>query len=139
MARIGFVGLGNMGLPMAVNLCRAGHEVVGFDLSGAAMAGLEAAGGRLAADAPGVAAGADMLITMLPASRHVREVWLGGLAAAARAIALSQSCSLVRSSSPRSRATFSPLFGSPPCGLSSSISLPVPPPLPPLPSRSNSS
>jgi 3-hydroxyisobutyrate dehydrogenase len=95
MARIGFVGLGNMGLPMAVNLCRAGHEVVGFDLSADAMAGLEAAGGRLAANAPGVAAGADMVITMLPASRHVREVWLGGLAAAAREDAIFIDCSTI--------------------------------------------
>ncbi len=95
MARIGFVGLGNMGLPMAVNLRRAGHDVAGFDLNPAAMAALEAAGGTAAADAPAVAAGADVIITMLPASRHVREVWLGGLAAAAGPEAVFIDCSTI--------------------------------------------
>ncbi len=95
MARLGFVGLGNMGLPMAVNLRRAGHEVVGFDLNPTAVAALEAAGGEAAANAPAAAKGSDVVITMLPASRHVREVWLGGLAAAARPEAIFIDCSTI--------------------------------------------
>jgi len=91
MARIGFVGLGNMGLPMARNLARAGHDVAGFDLDPAAM---QALGGG-AASAAEAAAGADVVITMLPAGRHVREVWLGGLAAAAPAHAIFIDCSTI--------------------------------------------
>ncbi len=52
MARIGFVGLGNMGMPMARNLQRAGHAVTGFDISPAAMAAARAAGIPTAASAP---------------------------------------------------------------------------------------
>jgi 3-hydroxyisobutyrate dehydrogenase len=80
-ARIGFIGLGNMGAPMAANLLKAGHQVVGYDLNAAALAGLTAAGGTVAASAAEAATGADIIITMLPAGEHVREVWLhqGGL------------------------------------------------------------
>src|SRR3954468_4172174 len=81
MAIIGFIGLGNMGAPMAANLVKAGHTVTGYDLSQPAMAALEAAGGKLAASASDAAHGAEIVITMLPAGEHVREVWLhqGGL------------------------------------------------------------
>ena len=81
MARIGFIGLGNMGAPMAANLLKAGHQVAGYDLNAAAMTGLVVAGGRAAASAAEAAGGADIIITMLPAGGHVREVWLhqGGL------------------------------------------------------------
>ncbi|MDE2007423.1 MAG: 3-hydroxyisobutyrate dehydrogenase [Rhodospirillales bacterium] len=87
MARIGFIGLGNMGLPMASNLVRAGHSVTGFDLSEAARAAFVAAGGAVAASAAEAAAGAEAILTMLPAGEHVREVWLhqGGLIEAAKA------------------------------------------------------
>jgi 3-hydroxyisobutyrate dehydrogenase len=81
MARIGFIGLGNMGAPMAANLVKAGHTVIGYDIVPAAMQALAAAGGKTAASAAEAAKGADVVITMLPAGEHVREVWLhqGGL------------------------------------------------------------
>jgi 3-hydroxyisobutyrate dehydrogenase len=75
MARIGFIGLGNMGLPMAQNLVKAGHQVEGFDLSGAQVEKLVAAGGAAAASVKNAAARADIIITMLPAGQHVREVY----------------------------------------------------------------
>ncbi|HXT82095.1 MAG TPA: 3-hydroxyisobutyrate dehydrogenase [Acetobacteraceae bacterium] len=81
MARIGFVGLGNMGAPMAANLVKAGHAVTGYDLNSAALDSLRAAGGQTAGSAAEAARGADVVITMLPAGEHVRDVWLhqGGL------------------------------------------------------------
>ncbi|WP_027283938.1 3-hydroxyisobutyrate dehydrogenase [Rubritepida flocculans] len=75
MARIGFIGLGNMGLPMARNLARQGHEVLGFDISPAARAAAAAAGIPLAASAPEAASGAGFVLTMLPAGEHVRAAW----------------------------------------------------------------
>ncbi|MBV7316810.1 3-hydroxyisobutyrate dehydrogenase [Shewanella sp. NIFS-20-20] len=77
MASIGFIGLGNMGGPMAVNLLKAGHTVTGFDLSQAAMSQFASQGGLLARTACGAAAGADILITMLPAGKHVLNLYLG--------------------------------------------------------------
>ena len=72
--QVAFVGLGNMGLPMALNLVRAGHAVRGFDLSAPALASLAAAGGVAASSVAAAAAGADVLITMLPAGPQVRAV-----------------------------------------------------------------
>ncbi|EZQ18725.1 3-hydroxyisobutyrate dehydrogenase [Halopseudomonas bauzanensis] len=76
--KIGFLGLGNMGGPMAHNLLKAGHELTVFDLSAAAVANLVEAG---ASAAPSIAAlaGSDveMIITMLPAAQHVKGVYLG--------------------------------------------------------------
>jgi 3-hydroxyisobutyrate dehydrogenase len=86
MAKIGFIGLGNMGLPMAQNLIKAGHAVSGFDLSEYATERLATGGGARAASAAEACAGAETVITMLPAGDHVREVYLGAggvLAAAA--------------------------------------------------------
>src|SRR5580692_12401463 len=85
MAKIGFIGLGNMGAPMAANLLKAGYQVTGYDLSAPALAALAAAGGTAAASAAEAASGAEIIITMLPAGEHVREVWLhqGGLIEAA--------------------------------------------------------
>ena len=77
MARIGFIGLGNMGLPMAQNLIKAGHQVEGVDVSQAATDKLKGAGGAVAETAKIAAARADVVITMLPAGQHVREVYLG--------------------------------------------------------------
>ena len=77
MARIGFIGLGNMGLPMAQNLLKAGHAVSGFDVSKAQVDALAASGGTAAASAKAAATGAEIVITMLPAGQHVREVYLG--------------------------------------------------------------
>jgi 3-hydroxyisobutyrate dehydrogenase len=81
MATIGFIGLGNMGAPMAANLVRAGHTVNGFDLNPAALQALSAAGGNTAASAADAVKGASVVITMLPAGQHVRDVYLhqGGL------------------------------------------------------------
>ncbi|GIL41304.1 3-hydroxyisobutyrate dehydrogenase [Roseiterribacter gracilis] len=77
MAKIAFVGLGNMGLPMAQNLVKAGHQVIGVDLSPVACEALHAAGGQVATSAAQAADGAELLITMLPAGKHVRSVLLG--------------------------------------------------------------
>jgi 3-hydroxyisobutyrate dehydrogenase len=77
MARIGFIGLGNMGLPMAQNLIKAGHQVEGVDVNPAAIAKLKAAGGAVDESAKGAASRADVVITMLPAGEQVRDVYLG--------------------------------------------------------------
>ncbi len=81
MAVIGFIGLGNMGAPMAANLVKAGHTVSGFDLNPAALEALIQAGGTAAPSATDAVRGADVVISMLPAGEHVRQVWLhqGGL------------------------------------------------------------
>lgn len=85
MATIGFIGLGNMGGPMAANLVKAGHRVTGYDPVLEAVERFAAAGGLKAAQAADVAAGAEAIVTMLPSGRQVREVYLGpgGLIAAA--------------------------------------------------------
>lgn len=97
MARIGFVGLGNMGLPMARNLVRAGHEVAGYDLSAAAMDAAAEAGIIRAQSAADAARGAGFVITMLPAGTHVRDAWLGagGMADAAAPDAVLLDCSTI--------------------------------------------
>jgi 3-hydroxyisobutyrate dehydrogenase len=81
MATIGFIGLGNMGGPMAANLVKAGHTVTGYDLNPAALDALAKAGGKVANSAADAVTGASVVITMLPAGEHVREVYLhqGGL------------------------------------------------------------
>ena len=86
MPTIGFIGLGHMGLPMARNLIKAGHTVVGFDVSTAAVAALAAAGGHAATSIGKAVAEADHVITMLPEGRHVRAVHMdqGGVFAAAK-------------------------------------------------------
>ncbi|MCC6775350.1 MAG: 3-hydroxyisobutyrate dehydrogenase [Hyphomicrobiales bacterium] len=90
MARIGFIGLGNMGLPMAQNLIKSGHAVQGFDLSADASARLRESGGVAAASVTAACDGAEFVLTMLPAGAHVREVYLGdgGVLASAAAGAL---------------------------------------------------
>src|SRR4051794_14932045 len=94
MARIGFIGLGNMGLPMAQNLLHAGHQVEGVDLSQAATDKLKAAGGAVAETAKIAAARADVVITMLPAGQHVREVYLhNGIVENANPVTLLIDCS----------------------------------------------
>eukprot|EP00440_Ansanella_granifera_P009766 gb/GFBE01010585.1/.p1 GENE.gb/GFBE01010585.1/~~gb/GFBE01010585.1/.p1 ORF type:complete len:328 (+),score=70.27 gb/GFBE01010585.1/:1-984(+) len=76
-APLGFVGLGNMGGPMAKNLLKAGHEVVAFDVSENNLASFVAAGGRAAKSPVEVASAAKTVVTMLPANAHVLEVYLG--------------------------------------------------------------
>lgn len=75
MTRIAFIGLGNMGGGMAANQARAGHEVVAYDLSPAALERAVAAGCRAAVSVGEAVAGAEVVITMLPAGPHVREVY----------------------------------------------------------------
>ena len=77
MATITFIGLGNMGGPMASNLVKAGHEVTVFDLSKEAVAALVSEGATSADTAHEAAAGAECVITMLPAGQHVEAVYLG--------------------------------------------------------------
>jgi 3-hydroxyisobutyrate dehydrogenase len=75
MASIAFIGLGNMGGPMAVNLVRAGHNVIGFDLVPAALEAARGEGVRIAPSAADAVSGAEVVITMLPAGKHVVAVW----------------------------------------------------------------
>ncbi|HUL08363.1 MAG TPA: 3-hydroxyisobutyrate dehydrogenase [Candidatus Acidoferrum sp.] len=77
MARIGFVGLGNMGLPMARNLVAAGHAVHAFDMAAPAVEKAVAAGAVAAADLVAAISGASVVLTMLPAGQQVRDVYLG--------------------------------------------------------------
>src|SRR2546423_5683009 len=77
MATIGFIGLGNMGAPMAANLLKAGHQVIGYDLVASARAALEERGGRAATSAAEAAAAGEIVITMLPAGPQVRGGYLG--------------------------------------------------------------
>ena len=76
MAKIAFIGLGNMGGPMAQNLVKAGHTVIGADVSAEAIERLVAAGGQAAAKLGSAAAEADVVITMLPSGREVSEIYL---------------------------------------------------------------
>lgn len=78
MATIAFIGLGNMGGPMAANLAKAGHQVHGFDLSAEALANLQQAGGTPANSVAEAVVPADVVVTMLPAGKHVRAVYTEG-------------------------------------------------------------
>ncbi|CAL8476464.1 3-hydroxyisobutyrate dehydrogenase [Caballeronia sp. S22] len=75
--KIGFIGLGHMGGPMAANLLKAGHAVTAFDLVPDALDAAKAAGATLAASPRAAAEGAEVVITMLPAAQHVKSVYLG--------------------------------------------------------------
>ncbi|CAN5297741.1 3-hydroxyisobutyrate dehydrogenase [soil metagenome] len=75
MTSIAFIGLGNMGGPMAANLVRAGHKVTGFDLVPAAIAQAKVDGVTIAAKAVDAMKDAEVIITMLPAGKHVVSVW----------------------------------------------------------------
>jgi 3-hydroxyisobutyrate dehydrogenase len=97
MATIGFIGLGNMGAPMAANLLQAGHRVTGYDVVASARAVLGQKGGHAAASVPEAAGAGDIVITMLPAGPQVRQVYLGpdGVIARARRDALLIDCSTI--------------------------------------------
>jgi 3-hydroxyisobutyrate dehydrogenase len=75
MTSIAFIGLGNMGGPMAANLVKAGHKVVAFDLVAASRDQAKADGAAIAESSVGAVKGADVVITMLPAGKHVISVW----------------------------------------------------------------
>src|ERR1700739_4745957 len=95
MADIGFIGLGNMGAPMAANLLKAGPRVTGFDVVQGPVGALAAKGGRGAGSAVEAAAAGEIVITMLPAGPHVRSIYLGegGVLANARRGTLLIDCS----------------------------------------------
>lgn len=77
MATITFIGLGNMGGPMATNLVKAGHDLTVFDLSSEAVKALTSEGAKSAATIQEAVEGAEVVISMLPAGKHVESVYLG--------------------------------------------------------------
>lgn len=77
MANVAFIGLGNMGGPMAINLVKAGHQVNVFDLSEQAVASVIAEGALASTSAQECVINADFIISMLPAGKHVSAVYLG--------------------------------------------------------------
>ncbi|WP_266159922.1 3-hydroxyisobutyrate dehydrogenase [Dyella silvatica] len=97
MSRIAFIGLGNMGGPMAINLAKAGHALRVFDLNQDAVNTAVAAGAVAAMDAATAVADAEIVISMLPASRHVEGLYLGnaGLLASIADGALVIDCSTI--------------------------------------------
>jgi 3-hydroxyisobutyrate dehydrogenase len=94
MSSIAFIGLGNMGGPMARNLVKAGYKVTGFDLSDSIRTAAKADGIIIADSSGSAVKNADVVITMLPAGRHVRAVW-GELVPACRTGTLFIDCSTV--------------------------------------------
>jgi 3-hydroxyisobutyrate dehydrogenase len=77
MAKVGFIGLGNMGMPMAQNLLKSAHAVTGFDLNVDATERLAGSGGNTANSVADACKAAEVVITMLPAGEQVREVYFG--------------------------------------------------------------
>ncbi len=113
---IGFIGLGNMGAPMAHNLLKAGHQLSVFDLNAAAVENLVGAG-ALPVDSPtAIAQGnAELIITMLPAAAHVKSVYLGenGLIASSREGVMLIDCSTIDPHSAREVAKAAAEHGNP--------------------------
>ncbi|RUO79510.1 3-hydroxyisobutyrate dehydrogenase [Pseudidiomarina taiwanensis] len=103
MANVAFIGLGNMGGPMAANLAKAGHQVRVFDLSESALAQAEAQGCIACASAADTVVDVDYVISMLPADHHVLGVYLGdqGLAAQLQAGTLVIDCSTISAETAR--------------------------------------
>jgi 3-hydroxyisobutyrate dehydrogenase len=95
MARVGFIGLGNMGGGMAANLVKAGHAVTAFDLSEAALAKAEGNGCTRAASAEQAVKDAEAVVTMLPAGKHVREVYESSVIGKAPTSAILMDCSTI--------------------------------------------
>ena len=100
MPNIGFIGLGNMGAPMAANLVKSGDHVLGFDVVAAARQACAQLGVEIAADPKAAVEVADIVITMVPAGDHVRAVWSEILASAKRG-ALFIDCSTIDVTSAR--------------------------------------
>jgi 3-hydroxyisobutyrate dehydrogenase len=100
MPNIGFIGLGNMGAPMAANLVKSGDHVVGFDVVAAARQASTELGVEIASNAKTAIEAADVVITMLPAGEHVRAVWTEILPSAKRG-ALFIDCSTIDVTSAR--------------------------------------
>ena len=97
MATIGFIGLGNMGGPMAANLLKAQHRITGYDVAAKSLAALVDSGGHAAGGIPDAVADADIVVTMLPAGPQVRAVYFGpdGVIARAKPGALLIDCSTI--------------------------------------------
>lgn len=97
MSRIAFIGLGNMGGGMCANLAKAGHEVAAFDLNPEAVKAAAAKGARAAASVPDAVKGAEVIVSMLPAGKHVIGVYFGpdGVAEHAPKGALLIDCSTI--------------------------------------------
>jgi len=93
--KIGFIGLGNMGGGMAANLVRAGHDVRAFDLAEAALAHAVENGCSRVGSAPDAAADADAIVTMLPAGKHVRQVYADSVIGTAPGSAILIDCSTI--------------------------------------------
>lgn len=93
--KVAFIGLGNMGGGMASNLVRAGHEVRAFDLSETALAKAQANGCARAKSAAEAVADAEAVVTMLPAGKHVRDVYEASVIGIAPASALLIDCSTI--------------------------------------------
>ncbi len=94
MTKIAFIGLGNMGAPMVANLVKAGHAVSGFDLVEAAKTAAAASGASIAPSARGAVSSAEVIVTMLPAGKHVLASWSDFLPAARKG-ALVIDCSTI--------------------------------------------
>jgi len=106
MSSIAFIGLGNMGAPMANNLIKAGHQLAVFDLVPGAVNSLADAGARAATSAADAVRGAEVVVTMLPASKHVEALYLGqDLLGAIDPSALVIECSTIAPDSARKVAT----------------------------------
>ncbi|WP_339862759.1 3-hydroxyisobutyrate dehydrogenase [Paremcibacter congregatus] len=97
MAQVGFIGLGNMGGGMARNILKAGHSLKVFDLNDQVVSEICAEGAVAATSATDAATDVDAVITMLPAGKHVKSVYLGdgGLIAAARSGTVMMDCSTI--------------------------------------------
>jgi len=95
MATIGFIGLGNMGGGMAANLAKAGHRVVAYDLSGEALAKAGQSGCHPVSDADHAVRDVDVVVTMLPAGKHVQSVYQATVFAGARPDTLLIDCSTI--------------------------------------------
>lgn len=95
MARVAFIGLGNMGGGMAANLAKAGHDVTAFDLSEDALLRAEARGASRAGSAEEAVADAEAVVTMLPAGKHVRAVYEASVIGKAPAGAILMDCSTI--------------------------------------------
>ena len=95
MAKIGFIGLGNMGLPMAKNLINADHDVIGFDLVEEYISNLVDAGGRSGKQLEDCVLDVNVVITMLPEGKHVDAVYNNGILGAAAKDTLLIDCSTI--------------------------------------------
>jgi 3-hydroxyisobutyrate dehydrogenase len=107
MATIGFIGLGNMGAPMAANLLKSQHKITGYDVAAGPLGNLELQGGKAASSVAEAAAAGDIVVTMLPAGPQVRSVYLGpdGIIAKAKKGALLIDCSTIDVETARAVAT----------------------------------